>query len=255
MFNYNLFLKRLAKRKIHSQSFIKNEIAKRLLRRLEFIKLNPKDILVVGYCDDDYLVKLQHRFSDANIHFKHNLNEKFDIVISNSIIHLTDNIVQELDNYYHLLNNEGILLFSTFGEKTFITLRDVFSNVSNYQHTNSMIDIITWGNTLQDSHYTTPAIESDVITLTYENINTLFDDIRHLNEPLADTKMNFGLTGKKMWYELIEKLRQNLKLEVEALYGYAVRKEKATTLSKQQSNRISLEDLKKQIADFKKKFS
>ncbi len=255
MFNYNLFLNRLSKRKLYSQSFIKNEIAQRLLKRLEFIKLDPKDILVTGYSDNDYFEKLYKRFPNADIHTNQNFKQQFDIIFSNSIIHLTDNLSQELDKYYQLINDDdGILLFSTFGDKSFATLKEAFACVSNHKHTNSMIDLLTWGNMLQASQYKSLAIESDLITFTYENINILFDDIRHLNEPLADTNMQCGLTGKSMWYSFIKKFKQNLQLEIEALYGYAIRKSQDNTLKSQvNSNRISLEELKKQITDFKKK--
>ncbi|MDE5041451.1 biotin synthase, partial [Francisella tularensis subsp. holarctica] len=90
-----------------------------------------------------------------------------------------------------------------FGDKSFATLKEAFTSVSNYNHTNTMIDLLTWGNTLQASQYKTPASESDLITFTYENINTLFEDIRSLNEPLADTDMQFGLTGKNMWLRFV----------------------------------------------------
>lgn len=119
MFNYNLFLNRISNRKLYRQSFIKNEIAHRLLKRLDFIKLNPSDILITGYCDDDYLSSLQNRFPNTKIHKNQDKVQYFDIIISNSIIHLTDNLSQELDDYYELLNDDGILLFSTFGDKSF----------------------------------------------------------------------------------------------------------------------------------------
>ncbi|MDE4953016.1 biotin synthase, partial [Francisella tularensis subsp. holarctica] len=45
----------------------------------------------------------------------------------------------------------------------------------------------------------------------------------------------------------------NLQLEIEALYCYAVRKAQDNTLkSRANPNRITLEEIKKQIADFKK---
>ncbi|MDE5018590.1 biotin synthase, partial [Francisella tularensis subsp. holarctica] len=85
------------------------------------------------------------------------------------------------------INDNGILLFSTFGDKSFETLKESFTSVSNYKHNNTLIDLLTWGNTLQASQNKTPAIESDLSTFTYENINTHLEDIRYLNEPLADT--------------------------------------------------------------------
>ncbi|MDE4940429.1 biotin synthase, partial [Francisella tularensis subsp. holarctica] len=88
--------------------------------------------------------------------------------------------------------------------------------------------------------YKTPAIESDLITFTYENINTLFEYIRYLNEPLADTNMQFGLTGKNMLLRFVEKFKQNLQLEIESLYGYAVLKAQDNTLKyRANPNRIT----------------
>lgn len=252
MFNYNLFLQHLSNRNTYQTSFIKNEIAQRLLKRLDFIKLNPIDILVIGYHDIDYLNILKSRFPNANIHSDQTNKELFDIVISNSIIHITDNLAQELDNYYGLLNNDGILLFSTFGDKSFTSMKQAFATVSNKKHTNDMIDLLTWGNTLQSSRYKTPAIESDLITFTYENTTTLFEDIRALNEPLADTTMHIGLTGKKLWKNFLIEFKQNLQLEIEALYGYAIRKDDDSLKPRTNPNRVSLDALKEQIANFKK---
>lgn len=252
MFNYNLFLNRLSKRKLYSQSFIKNEVAQRLLKRLDFIKLNPTNILITGYTDKKYLETLRTRFPSTQLHTNQEICQQFDIIISNSIIHLTSSLSQELDNYYELLNEDGILLFSTFGDKSFATMKEAFASVSKTKHTNDMIDMLTWGNTLQSSRYKTPAIESDLITFTYENIDILFEDIRTLNEPLADTKMSSTLTGKNLWQNFISKLSQNLQLEIEALYGYAVRKTNPDKNLRANHNRISLDALKQQIANFKK---
>ncbi|ASG68601.1 biotin synthase [Francisella halioticida] len=252
MFNYNLFLHHLSNRRVYQTSFIKNEIAQRLLKRLDFIKLNPIVILVEGYQDSNYLKTLKNRFSNAKIYSNQNSQQKFDIIISNSTIHLTDNLTQELENYYELLNNDGILLFSTFGNKSFASIKQAFAAVSNNKHTNDMIDLLTWGDTLQSSRYKNPAIESDLIIFTYESTSTLFEDIRALNEPLADTTMHKGLTGKKLWNNFNTQFKQNLQLEIEALYGYAIRKNDDSLKPHTNPNRVSLDELKDQIANFKK---
>ncbi|MED7787503.1 biotin synthase [Francisella sp. 19X1-34] len=252
MFNFNLFLKHLSHKKLYQTSFIKNEIAQRLLKRLDFINLSPTDILIDGYQDTNYLNTLKNRFPNSKLHNNQNTKQQFDIIISNSVIHLTDNLAQELENYYELLNNDGILLFSTFGDKSFSSMKQAFATVSNNKHTNDMIDLLTWGNTLQSSKYKTPAIESDLIIFTYENTTTLFEDIRALNEPLADTTMHIGLTGKNFWNSFITQFKQNLQLEIEALYGYAVRKNDEDIKPRNNPNRVSLDELKEQIANFKK---
>ncbi|MFT5951097.1 MAG: malonyl-CoA O-methyltransferase [Francisella sp.] len=251
MFNYNLFLKLLSNRNDkHPTSFIKNEIADRLLKRLEFINLSPKSIYLDGYSDDEYIVTLKSRFPNSVISTDENLMH--DLIISNTIIHLTENIADRLEQYHEMLNHEGVLLFSTFGDKCFSTLNNAFSTRDNLPHTNGMIDAKTWGGMLQSSAYKSPAIESDIITLTYEKTATLFNDIRELNEPLADTKMNNHFTGKKAWQKVLQELEKNLKLEIEALYGYAVRKIDDNTLAPRPNpNRVSLDELKKQIMEFK----
>lgn len=253
MFNYSLFKKILTNRKLRKNSFIKNEIALRLLKRLDFIKLFPEKILVVGYTDNDYIKNLKARFPNADILLEDDERSVFNIIISNSTIHLTDNISEELNNYYQKLDNDGILLFSTFGDKSFLSINKAFKEIDDLPHTNKMIDILTWGNLLQNSIYKNPAIESDKITLTYENHSTLFEDLRALNEPLADNKMHIYLTGKNRWSKFLKRLYESLQLEIEALYGYAIKKQDDKNLSpRKNSNRISLEELKKQITEFKK---
>ncbi|MGQ4001451.1 biotin synthase [Francisellaceae bacterium CB299] len=251
MFNYNLFLKLLSNRNNkNSTSFIKNEIANRLLKRLEFINITPQNIYLDGYIDDEYLSVLKSRFPNSEISTDKNLTH--DLIISNTIIHLTENIADKLEQYHEMLNHEGVLLFSTFGDKSFSTLNEAFATMDNLPHTNSMIDAKTWGSMLQSSTYKSPAIESDLITLTYEKTSILFNDIRELNEPLADTKMRNHFTGKKAWQRFLSELKKDLKLEVEALYGYAVRKDQDNALAPRPNpNRVSLDDLKKQIMEFK----
>lgn len=251
MFNYNLFLKLLSNRnKKYPVSFIKNEIANRLLKRLEFININPQSIFVDGYIDDEYLSVLKSRFPDSTI--SSDENRSHDLIISNTIIHLTENIADKLEQYYEMLNHDGVLLFSTFGDRSFGTLNKAFQTIDNLPHTNGMIDAKTWGGMLQSSTYKSPAIESDLITLTYENTSTLFNDLRELNEPLADSKMKKHFTGKEAWQKVLHKLQKNLQLEVEALYGYAVRKNDDNSLAPRPNpNRVSLDELKKQIMEFK----
>lgn len=251
MFNYNLFLKLLSNRNDkYPTSFIKNEISQRLLKRLEFINLGPKSIYLDGYCDDAYIVELKSRFPNSQISTDE--SQTHDLIISNTIIHLTENIADKLEQYHEMLNHEGILLFSTFGDRGFSTLNNAFQVMDTLPHTNGMIDAKTWGGMLQSSSYKSPAIESDTITFTYEKVATLFTDVRELNEPLADTKMNSHFTGKKAWQKVLQELEKNLQLEIEALYGYAVRKIDDNTLAPRPNpNRVSLDELKKQIMEFK----
>lgn len=251
MFNYKLFLKLLSNRNNNSSiSFIKNEIAQRLLKRLEFIKLSPQTIFLDGYSDDSCIAAIKTRFPNSKISV--DSNKTHDLIISNTTIHLTDDITAKLNQYYEMLNHEGVLLFSTFGDKSFSSLNDAFSVINSLPHTNSIIDAKTWGGLLQSSTYKSAAIESDLITLTYKKTSTLFKDIRELNEPLADTKMNRYFTGKNCWQKFLDELSKSLQLEIEALYGHAVRKNEDNSIaSRPNSNRVSLDELKKQIMEFK----
>jgi hypothetical protein len=144
-----------------------------------------------------------------------------------------------------------MLIFSTFGDKSFKTLNQCFKKIDSTPHTNRMIGLLTWGDSLQNSDFKTPAVESDIIKFTYEKTSKLFEDIRELNEPLADTKMATGLIGKNQWSQLIAYLEESIVLEIEALYGHALRKEVPKHNISSKQNRISLDELKKQISDFK----
>ena len=254
MFDYNLLKKQLSNKNTNSISFIKNEIAKRLLKRLEFMNISPKNILLKGYYDDDFLQILKNKFPNTNITTNIMENSTFDMIISNTEIHLNKSIIDILELYHSYLNNDGILLFSSFGDKNLNNVTKVFNKFDNYVHVNSMIDLLTWGNTLQQQKiWQNPAVESDQFKLTYEKLDTFFNDIKELNEPLADTKMKKSLTGKNIWKNICNELLKDLYINIEAIYGYALKFEKNQEIKKSNNtHRVSLDDLKQQILDFNK---
>ena len=86
MFDYNVFTKRMSNKKLKKESFIKNEVADRLLQRLNFIKIKPQKIYLDGYIDSKYLAIVTNRFPTSEICCNEiisvNYKHSFDLIIS-----------------------------------------------------------------------------------------------------------------------------------------------------------------------------
>lgn len=102
----------------------------------------------------------------------------FDIVFSASTFQWCNDINNVFNASYDVLKDGGLLLFSTFGPKTLIELRDCFGKVDNRPHVSSFIDIQTLGDTLLASGFTAPVMESEVITVEYPTPLQLLKDLQ-----------------------------------------------------------------------------
>jgi len=243
MFDYNLFYKRLSIKNNHKKnSFIKNEIANRLLHRIELLKTPPQAILLQGYSDDKYMLQIAKFFKGSEVFTQISPQQKFDMIIDNTSLHLNLSIVDKLEDYSELLNKNGILLFSTFGEDNLRDIQDSSRSFDKFQHINKMLGIKTWVELIQ-KFFSFPVLESETLNFTYENdFKLLIEDLRDLNEPLSDTKMNKCFGNKKFYFQL-SKIE---KLSFETNYIYTTKIDKKT--KKEQVPRYSFADLQKQLS-------
>lgn len=251
MFDYALHHSLLQKRNRCEPSYIKHEIANRLLSRLELMSIQPQKILVLGYADNDYIHTLQARFPQALI-VKSQADTQpdslFDLIISNSDIHLNENLHQAFEQLSKQLVPNGILLFSSFASQTLQHFARLWRRIDGNPHHNNMIDMHDWGDIIYKTSFETPVIESEIIHFDYENLNLIWQDLRQLNEPLADTKMRKTLTGKYRWVQFCALISQQPRLSFEVLYGYAKLPNTATGKSDAHGSiTVSFDALKKQL--------
>jgi malonyl-CoA O-methyltransferase len=125
-----------------------------------------------------------------------------------------------------VLKVEGLLIFSTFGPDTLKELRQAFNGVDEQNHLNRFADMHDIGDMLVHSGFAEPVMEMEMLTLTYEDVRGVLQDLRAIGAHNSTAGRGQGLMGKNAWARLTgnyERLRSNGRLPAtfEVIYGHA----------------------------------
>lgn len=145
---------------------IYQEIADRLLDRLDYIRISPRSILVIGTTDSDQMIqKLQMRYPNATI-FTEQKNQLVDMVV------LCAPIVNQVLFYdaWRALNEEGLLLSVSLGPDTFLEIREMM-NASN-----PFVDMHHLGDWMKQLHFSDPVVDRDEIIFAYDSAEKIASD-------------------------------------------------------------------------------
>lgn len=222
MFDQPLFKQLLArhKQRYRAQSFIKNEITQRLLDKLSFIKVDPALIFLEGV-DSTEQEKLRQLYPNARLTDRLVDDEECDLIISNCKIHQATSLAKTLRDWHKRLRPEGIVVFTSFGSGSLQELKKAWQLSDGMPHINQMLDMRDVGDLLVREQFKTPVMDAETLSLQYDDLETLWQDIRQLNEPLSDTKMRKTLTGKNRWKNFCNNLHtKGLVVSYEIFYGY-----------------------------------
>jgi malonyl-CoA O-methyltransferase len=127
-----------------------------------------------------------------------------------------------------VLRVDGLLMFSSFGPDTFRELRAAFAVLDGAPHVLPFVDMHDFGDQLVEAGFSTPVMDMELITVTYDTAEALLADVRALGgNPLANRGR--GLIGRAAWKRFLEALEQGrrtdgkLGLTFEVIYGHAFR--------------------------------
>lgn len=154
------------------------------------------------------------------------------LVWSNLLMHWLDDPLPALAEAQRVLEVGGLLMFSTLGPDTLKELRAAFSD--GYAHTQRFIDMHDFGDMLVASGFADPVMDMEMITLTYDDLDTLFAEIKAAGSGCAMKARRRTLTGKGRLAaarDAYESLRRDGKLPAsfEVIYGHAWRQESRQT--------------------------
>lgn len=252
VFNQSLFKKFIfhQKNRFPAQSFIKSKIAERLLDKLSFIKLVPKNIFVEGF-EDSYLNVIKEIYPKAKISVDLTEFTAFDAIISHCKIQQTSSVNEELSSWYSHLKPEGVVVFASFGSSTLQEVKNAWQLIDGMVHINQMLVMNDLGDFLVKQEFKNVVMDRETLILQYKDLRTLFQDIRELNEPLADSKMRETFTGKKRWQKFCERLaKKSLSVSYEIFYGYGYKDSHSLGLKgkiKSQETLISFDVLREAV--------
>lgn len=243
---------------------LQREISNRMLARLEYIKYQPGVILDAGSgtgYGTQQLVKrypqsrliavdiawsmltharpntawwqrllpLQQQRSDyvcgdiEQLPFK---NESVGMIWSNLALQWCNNLEHTFAEMHRILRADGLLMFSTFGPDTLKELRQSFAGIDGYRHVNRFVDMHDIGDLLLNNRFSTPVMDMEYITLTYDDVISVMRDLKAIGAHNVIQGRRQGLMGKNQWRQVLdayETLRRNGKLPAtfEVVYGHA----------------------------------
>lgn len=168
-----------------------------------------------------------------------------DLLWSNLALHWHPQPDRVFAEWRRVLRVDGLLMFSCFGPDTFKEVRSAFSAVDHAAHVLSFVDMHDFGDMLVNAGFSTPVMDMETVTVTYESVEKLMADVRAWGgNPLLTRRL--GLLGRDAWKAAVEVLERNrrddgkIPLTFEVVYGHAFRPASRVTATGEAIIRLDL---------------
>ena len=149
-----------------------------------------------------------------------------DLVFSNLMLQWCDPVAT-FTEFRRVLNNDGLLMFSSFGPDTLKELRESWAAIDNRPHVIDFADMHDHGDTLLQLGFREPVMDVDRFTLTYSDVLGLLRDLHGIGSRNIMQDRRPGLMGRKALIKLEQAYRQfadheeRLPASYEVVYGHA----------------------------------
>jgi malonyl-CoA O-methyltransferase len=157
-----------------------------------------------------------------------------DLLWSNLALHWHPQPDRVFAEWRRVIKVNGLLMFSCFGPDTLREVRAAFAEADLAPHALPFVDMHDFGDQLVQAGFSTPVLDMETITVTYDTASALLADVRALGgNPLSTRRA--GLMGKGAWQRMLGALERarrpdgKLGLTFEVLYGHAFRAAARTT--------------------------
>jgi malonyl-CoA O-methyltransferase len=222
---------------------LQREIERRMLDRLDYIRVQPARILDAGCGAGRGLVSLGRRFPNADLlgvdfaqsalraarrsesrlarawrslagpaltyvcaDFSHLpfRSGSVAMVWSNLALAWAADPLSALREIHRVLSPGGLLMFSTYGPDTLKELRSAFAAGSGTSHVHSFVDMHDLGDMLVASGFAAPVMDMETLTLTYADVAALARDLKVSGQTCAGIGRRPGLMGRGVWRRMLE---------------------------------------------------
>ena len=242
---------------------LQKEVCSRLLEKLDVVNLKPEWILDAGSGTGEAVKSLQKKYKSADVvlldlseQMLHKAekngvlfrkpaaicgdlevmpfsNQQFNLIFSSLAMQWCNDIVATLAELKRIMKPGALLMFTTFGPDTLKELKASWKQVDNALHVNSFLDMHDIGDAMLQTGFAEPVMEAEIITVNYDSVDLLMQDLRHIGANVTAKGQNGGLlTPNKLnalraAYETY-RVGKVLPASYEVIYGHAWIAEKET---------------------------
>ncbi|RTZ67225.1 MAG: malonyl-[acyl-carrier protein] O-methyltransferase BioC [Aquificaceae bacterium] len=211
-----------------ASAVLQQEIAKRLVERLDYIRLEPSRVLDLGCGTGNITAPMLKRYPKAQIvalDLSFNMLKKtkkqggwlgkkpqcicadaeklplkdntIDLLISSLMLQWSNDLNTTFSGFKQVIAPNGLLMFTTFGPDTLREIRESWAKVDNQPHTSQFIDMHDIGDALLQAGFSNPVMDMEMITTTYKSVRELMTDIKNIGASNATAGRRKGLMGKQ----------------------------------------------------------
>jgi malonyl-CoA O-methyltransferase len=241
-----------------SAALVHQRVAGELVDRLQYVRLSPAAALDLGCATGFCTALLAERFPQTQLvgldlsfaMLTHSsmlqaragrvagdaellplVEQSFDLVVSNLLLPWCEpaNLFGEV---YRVLRPAGVFVFSSLGPDTLKELKRAWSIVDDTPHVHTFIDMHNLGDRLLAAGFAEPVMDTEVLTVTYDTLSGLLDELRATGGSNALYARRRTLTGRRRAerlqtaYESFRGADGRLPSTWEIVYGVAWRPER-----------------------------
>jgi malonyl-CoA O-methyltransferase len=213
---------------------LQNEICRRMLARLEYIRLEPATILDAGSGTGNAIPGLAQRYPRARIvalDLAHAMVRRArahrsrwrealgrggvaavcgdierlpladgaaGLIWSNLALQWVNEPSRTFTEFHRALRPGGLLMFSTFGPDTLKELRAAYASADARAHVHRFIDMHDIGDMLVGAGFADPVMDMEYVTVTYERARDLMRDLKAMGAHNAARGRPAGLGGRAL---------------------------------------------------------
>lgn len=183
-------------------SILPQEINRRSMERLSYIKFDPALVVDIGSGTGFAIPLLQQRFQKADIValdcvfdiLAHNTSPELklcadaehlpmapnsvDMIFANFTLPYLNDLPRVFKEWSRVLKPDGLLMFTTLGPDSLIELRSSWAQVDNHLRTHAFYDLHDIGDMLLKAGFKDPVLDVERITLTYKTMDHLCRDLK-----------------------------------------------------------------------------
>ena len=241
-------------------AFLYDEVAERLIERLELMQRGFPRALVLGSRTGGMMERLQGRFGIETLvqsEFSEQMarracglsvvaDEEFlpfadaslDLVISPLTLHTTNDLPGVLAQIRRVLKPDGLLLAGLFALGTLAPLRDAFLAAEaalgqgSSPHVAPFTDVRDGGALLQRAGLALPVADAESVTVTYQNPMRLLADLHGMGEASVLAGRSRQNLRRDVLFETVQRLAgQAIPFEIVFLTGWAPHESQQQPLS------------------------